>query len=653
MADRSWTGGGFLLAEWEVRPRHGTVRARADPLAAPIQLEPRVMAVLVCLARHAGEVVTRDEFIAEVWGGRVVSDESLSRCVSLLRQVLDDDTREPRFVRTVARVGYTLLQTPVPLPAADEVPGATPVAAPPGWTAPLRGPRLRIYLVAGAACLLMAAAGVAYFTLRAPSPITAEPPPPVTRLLVLPFDTRATRDFGRDVGDELADEIADSLAHIERLRISGRTSANALAASGVSALEAGRRVGADAVLDGAVADSAHGLRVSARLTATRDARVLWSEVYQRQAADIFAVQGSIASAITRTLVRVPGAPESVGSVEPDSRDLQAYQLYLRGAHQVRLRGEDSLRLAVDLFSAAVRRDPTYARAEVGLANSYALLPSYTFEDPAEMYALADKALDTADRMANSRSVSAGTRGYLAFMRQRWIDAETAFRTAIAVDPNNPDVRQMYSQLLGAVGRLNAALAQARLAQELDPLAPVIADRIGVLHLWLGQDAEAAGAVALARELGLEEAAYPETKIILELHQHADTEASAALRTLQRAVNRPDSWIEPTLEAYRHPEKRPAAIELLERARKSGAISARIYFGAMVLLESPQRAMEAFGVLGEREANDLEFFFSADAAAVRRDPAFGDFVRRTGLVSYWDRFGWPSACRRDGARIVCL
>jgi DNA-binding winged helix-turn-helix (wHTH) protein/TolB-like protein len=650
---RSWTGGGFLLAGWEIRPRHGTVRARADPLAAPIQLEPRVMAVLVCLARHAGEVVTRDEFIAEVWGGRVVSDESLSRCVSLLRQVLNDDTREPRFVRTVARVGYTLLQTPEPLPAAEEVPGATPVAAPHRWAARLRDPRLRIYLAASAACLLVAAAGVAYYALRPPLPIAAEPPPPVTRLLVLPFDTRATRNFGRDVGDELADEIADSLAHIERLQISGSTSANALAASGVSALEAGRRVGADAVLDGAVADSAQGLRVSARLTATRDARVLWSEVYQRQTADIFAVQSSIASAIARTLVRVPGAPESVGSVEPDSRDLQAYQLYLRGAHQVRLRGEDSLRLAVDLFSAAVRRDPTYARAEVGLANAYALLPSYTFEDPAEMYALADKALNTADRIANSRSVSAGTRGYLAFMRQRWIEAETAFRTAIAVDPNNPDVRQMYSQLLGAVGRLNAALGQARLAQELDPLAPVIADRIGVLHLWLGQDGEAAGAVALARELGLEEAAYPETKIILELHQHADTDAAAALRTLQRAVNRPGSWIDPTLEAYRHPEKRPAAIELLERARKTGSISARIYFGAMVLLESPQRAMDAFGALGQREANDLEFLFSADAAAVRRDPAFGDFVRRLGLESYWDRFGWPSACRRDGARIECL
>src|SRR5580704_14941170 len=80
-----------------------------------VRVEPRVMAVLTCLARHPGEVVTRDEFSAEVWGGRVVSDEALSRCISVLRQIFGDDSREPRFIRTIARIGYTLVPTPLPL----------------------------------------------------------------------------------------------------------------------------------------------------------------------------------------------------------------------------------------------------------------------------------------------------------------------------------------------------------------------------------------------------------------------------------------------------------------------------------------------------------------------------------------------------------
>jgi DNA-binding winged helix-turn-helix (wHTH) protein/TolB-like protein/Tfp pilus assembly protein PilF len=664
MPHASWIDAGFVLLDWDVRPRHGTLQRR-DLLAAPaVRLEPRVMAVLVCLARHAGEVVTRDEFSAEVWAGRVVSDEALSRCISLLRQVFEDDSREPRFIRTIARIGYTLLPAPTPSVAPA---GASPEPAPAGAadappataerTTPwrlllarrLRRPAVWIGLGVGVVLGL-----VLVYAVREANSRAGQAAPPVTRLLVLPFDTRDAHDFGRDVGAELADEIADSLAHVGRLRISGRRSAAALVAAHVPPLDAGRKLGVDAVLDGAVAEVPQGLRVTARLTATNDARVLWSKVYERRAADIFSVQANIASAMVRELVGLltPDGLTGVSSVEPDSRDLEAYQLYLRGAHQVRLRGEDSLRLAVQLFSAAARRDPTYARAQVGLASAYALLPSYSYEDPAEMYALADQALATAERIARSRSLTAGTRAYLAFMRWQWIDAETAFRTAIVVDPNNPEVRQMYSQLLGAVGRLDAALAQAQLAQELDPLAPVVADRLGILHLWLGRDAEAARDVALSRELGLEEVAYPETKILLKLHQHADAEAAEALRTLQGTVHRTDAWVEPTIDAYRHAGGRPAAIALLDRALQSGGVSGRIYFGAMVLLESPARALQAFATLPDRRANDLEFLFSSDAAAVRADPAFGEFVRKMDLESYWQRFGWPAACRRDGTRIVC-
>ena len=514
--------------------------------------------------------------------------------------------------------------------------------------------RRRPLVLAGVGILAVAGVvALAYFGLARRTAGEA-PAPPVSRLLVLPFDTSAAKDFGRDVGSEFADEIADALARVGRLRIIGRTSAHAVAASRTGAVEAGRRLGVDAVLDGEVAESAAGLRVTVRLTATRDAHLIWSKVYERKPTDIYAVESNIASTVVRELIGLLSSDgvAGVASLEPETRDLEAYRLYLRAAHQVRLRGEDSLRRAIDLFSAAVRRDPTYARAHAGLANAYALLPSYTFEDPAEMYALAEKSLATAESLAHSRAVTAGTRAYLGFMRWQWIDAETAFRTAIAADPNNPDVRQLYSQLLGTVGRLDAALEQARLAQELDPLAPVVADRISILDLWLGQDAEAASADALARELGLEEVAYPETKVLLKLHQHADAGAADALRDLQHAVNRSDAWVGPLLRAYRNPSERNGALELLDREQRSGTLSPRIYFGAAVLLEAPARALHGFEALIDRDPNDLEFLFSADAAAVRRDPAFGPFVEKMGLVAYWDRFGWPRACRREGVRIAC-
>ncbi len=655
---------GFRLAEWSVRPRHGTLTRDGAEESASVRLEPRVMAVLVELARHAGEVVTRDEFSRTVWGGRIVTDEALSRCISVLRQVFADDAREPKFIRTIARVGYSLLLTPMPLVSVAQVapeppppavsPGPTqepiPVASP---TRLLGGRRLR-WGLAGIGTVALVTVFASVYAGRHSGSSADAPPPPVRRLLVLPFDTTQATGFGQDVGVELADEIANSLAHVERLQVAGRTSADRLASEHIGAVEAGRKLSVDAVLDGEVAAAGGGLRVTVHLRDTRDARVLWTRVYERQATDIFAVESSIASAVVRELVGLLNRDGVTGvpSIEPESRDLEAYRLYLRGAHQVRLRGEDSLRRAVDLFSAALRRDPTYARAAVGLAAAYTLLPGYSFEDPTEMFALADKALADADRLSESRVLTAGTRGYLSFMRGQWIESETAFRTAILADPNNPDLRQMYSQLLGAVGRFDAALSQVRLAQEIDPLAPVVADRLGILYLWRGRDAEAAAAAALAHELGLDELSNPEMKVLLELHLHEDAAARESLQTLQHTLHRPDAWVPVALEAYRHPEKRAAAIRMLDETRAAGGFTPRVYFGIMVLLESPERALSGFAALPNRGGNDLEFLFSDFAAAVRRDPAFGEFVKKMGLDAYWDRFGWPPTCRREGSAISC-
>jgi DNA-binding winged helix-turn-helix (wHTH) protein/TolB-like protein len=674
MSAASWIDTGFILANWEVRPRHGTVMRRDQSPSELVRVEPRVMAVLTCLARHLGEVVTRDEFSAEVWGGRVVSDEALSRCISVLRQIFGDDSREPRFIRTIARIGYTLVPTPAPLTACDQIAADRPmpqtnlarattaenaavVAALPGNRWPARlwvGAKSGRTVLSMGFLALIGAVVIAYFMRTSRTENSVAKPPPTTRLLVLPFDARGASGYGRQVGVELADEIGDTLSRVPRLKITGATSADLLGAAHTDAVEAGRKLGVDAVLNGEVAERPGGLRVTIRLTAPRDARVLWSRVYDRQAADIFAAEGSISAAVVRELTdQLNGnAGPPADRADADSHDVEAYQLYLRGAHQVRLRGEDSLRRAVELFSAAARRDPTYARAQAGLATAYELLPSYSYEDPAEMYALAEKALDSADRLAHNRLESAGPRGYLDFERGKWIDSETAFRSAIVADPDNPEVRQWYSQLLGAVGRTEAALAQARLAQEIDPLAPVVADRLGVLDLWLGRDTEAASDAALARELGLDEVAVPETKILLKIHQHDDAGASDDLRALQRSLHRSETWIGPVMDAYRHPEKRSAAFQALDRTLASGDISARIYFGLMVLLESPARALRGFAALPDNAGNYLEMLFSADAAAVRRDPAFGGFLAKNGVEAYWDRFGWPSACRRESAQIIC-
>jgi TolB-like protein/DNA-binding winged helix-turn-helix (wHTH) protein/Tfp pilus assembly protein PilF len=154
---------GFRLGRWTVRPRQGTVEADGQT----IHLEPRVMAALVCLARQPGETVTREEFIREVWMGRVVSDEVLSRCISILRSTFDDSARSPQFIQTIPKVGYRLIagiepleapaptgpSPPEPAPAGEpDVPQDTPAPLPPaGWRALLLELRRRnVFRVAAA-----------------------------------------------------------------------------------------------------------------------------------------------------------------------------------------------------------------------------------------------------------------------------------------------------------------------------------------------------------------------------------------------------------------------------------------------------------------------------------------------------------------------
>ncbi len=118
--------------------------------------------------------------------------------------------------------------------------------------------------------IVLSIAGLLFYLSQSINPDAKAPPPPVSRLLVLPFDTAGASGFGRDVGVELADEISGSLASVERLQISGRTSADTLAAEHLSAVAAGRKLGVDAVLNGSVAEQSGGLRVAVQLTATSD-----------------------------------------------------------------------------------------------------------------------------------------------------------------------------------------------------------------------------------------------------------------------------------------------------------------------------------------------------------------------------------------------
>jgi TolB-like protein/Tfp pilus assembly protein PilF len=568
------------------------------------QLEPKVMGVLLCLAQHAPQVVTREQFIRDVWDGRTVTDEVLSRSISLLRTQLGDDAHEPRFIRTIPRVGYALI---IPVEGLQESPPDRPE----------------------------------------PGPMSGTP----IRIAVLPFSNMSREPDKDYFAEGLADELIANLSQVYGLHVVARTSARRFRNRDMDVREVGRLLGATHLVEGNVYNDGQRLRVGVQLIDTDMGEDVWAETYDRELKDIFAVQTDIAAAIMQSLARKLPETFSMG-LRPPTWSLEAYQSYLRGQQLLKGRGASAIRSSIELFTEAVALDPKFARAHVALAYAYTLLPSYASVDASAMYANADAALAAAACDAELSAGAAGVRAVLEVRRNHWIAAEEAFRTALEANPGNSEVRQWYSQLLGGVGKLHASLEEARQALVNDPLSPVVNFRLAVTHLWNNQDADAERQFAVARELGLEPSVMSEAFAMLLVRQRRIDDLKRAFIELQRIRQQSDEWVAAVVAAVRDGGSDPHVVSAIESAFAAGQMSWVIYVGTLMLTGHHGRALEALLSRSAVNPTELEPLFSREGFAARQHANFGRLVVQLHMDEYWDRFGWPAGFMRTADSIQC-
>ncbi len=320
--------------------------------------------------------------------------------------------------------------------------------------------------------------------LVAPPPAPTAFGPESRAIAVLPFVNSSADPENEYFSDGITDELITALTKVEGLRVASRTSVFALKNAREDVRALGARLDVSAVLEGTVRRAGNRLRITVQLADVTDGRTLWSERYDREMADVFAIQDEIAGTIVRTLrstlVGELGDPTPVRY----SANVRAYSLYLKGRFWWNRRSQAAIKEGIRFFEQAIEEDPGYALAYSGLADSYALDLDYrgapVVEGMERARAEARKAIALDETLAEAHTSLA----WVTFIYDwDWVGAEREFNRAIELNPRYSTARQWHSWFLVAMGRFDEALAEGRAAIELDPLSVSIRRSMGWLQYY--------------------------------------------------------------------------------------------------------------------------------------------------------------------------
>jgi serine/threonine protein kinase/Tfp pilus assembly protein PilF len=324
------------------------------------------------------------------------------------------------------------------------------------------------------------------------TPVAA--PPPITStadqrsIAVLPFVNSSADPENEYFSDGMTDELITALSKVEGLHVASRTSVFALKKLREDVRTLGARLNVSTVLDGTVRKAGNRLRITVQLSSVADGRTLWSERYDREMSDVFAIQDEIAGTIVRTLRSTLlgdlGDPTPVRY----TANIKAYGLYLKGRFCWNRRTQEGIKEGIRYFEQAIAEDPSYALAYSGLADSYALDLDYrgapVFEGMERAKAEARKAIALDDTLAEAHT----SLGWVTFIYDwDWAAADRVFRRAVQLNPSYATARQWYSWFLAAMGRFEEALEHGRSAIELDPASVSIRRSMGWLQYYARQN----------------------------------------------------------------------------------------------------------------------------------------------------------------------
>jgi TolB-like protein/DNA-binding winged helix-turn-helix (wHTH) protein len=500
------------------------------------QVEPRVMQVLVALARADGAVVSRDELILRCWDGRVVGEAAINRCIFKLRELAEAGEGRASFrIETIARVGYRL----------EAVDGAGNVRPIVPAAAPARDRRL-VYAIAIAMAGVVLA--VAWFAIEGrPS----APPGAEASIAVLPFKNLSSEPGAAYFAAGIQDEILTRLAKIGSLKVISRTSAEQVAARPGTLKDMAHALGVANILEGSVQRADDKVRVNVQLIRVDTDDHLWAEDYDRKLDDVLDVENDVAGAIALALAAKITPGESAALAAQPTLDRRAYDAYLRGLVLQRRFDNASALEAIAPLDQAVAIDPSFAIAWALLSRTHAFL-AFGGDVHGDHRAAARAALDKALALKpDLAEVQLADGVFKYYVDRDFAAAERAFETVHARWPNNTDALHSLGLIERRLGRWAESAEYLREVVTLDPLVPANHAALATTLAFRGQHAAAIGVLDTALSIWPDDAALLLQQIDLMQNIGALERADAVLARMRaRDDDGVYLWIRRTQYAYR-------------------------------------------------------------------------------------------------------
>jgi adenylate cyclase len=409
-----------------------------------------------------------------------------------LRDYYESEGREDEVVIDLPKGGYIpafrireKLIEPVATPAEEVVEKPSS----PDWRPVLAG-----------ALIVAVLAATIYFAMRGRGSSADSRGVEPSSIAVLPFADLSPDKDQEYFCDGMTEEIIDALSKIGGIRVVARTSSFSFKGKQQDIREIGKKLNVAAVLEGSVRKDGNRLRVTAQLNSVADGYHLWSETYERELKDVFAVQDEISRAIVNTLQLKLANPSREANASPEK--IQVYELYLQGRYHWRRWRTEGAEQAIHYFEMAIQKDPKYAAAYAGLAESYCWLGFFGALPPNEAMPkarqAAQKALALDDSLAEAHSALAYVKTLYEF---DWPTAEREFKRAIQLNSGDADAHFGYGiTYLAPQGRVDESLKEMQIARGLDPLSPIENTYLGLAYQFAGNRAEAKAQYLKALEL---------------------------------------------------------------------------------------------------------------------------------------------------------